>query len=126
MILVDDGSTDNTRGVINRYIESHPDKHLRAFHLTHNVGKGGALRQGVYLSRGEYVLIVSQCHVLSFFCACNCDEKNCTVSIRRMQMVLLISLNYHRYTTLLSRFKRPLHLSLLLLFLLPSLMLKDL
>ncbi len=56
IIIVDDGSTDNTAGVIAETAASHPA--IRPVYLKRNVGKGAALREGFLASKGSYVLFL--------------------------------------------------------------------
>ncbi|HVY75514.1 MAG TPA: glycosyltransferase family 2 protein [Puia sp.] len=57
VIVVDDCSTDNTAEIVNRFIFSHPS--LRFYYLKHdvNLGKGAAIRSGLAMATGEYVII---------------------------------------------------------------------
>src|SRR5215470_4742492 len=52
LIVVDDGSVDNTVGAVER---SHA-KRLRLIRNEHNHGKGYTVRQGVLAATGQYVL----------------------------------------------------------------------
>ncbi len=54
VIVVDDGSSDGTRAVLEQY-----DRHARVFcHLhAHNQGKGAALRTGIAEAKGDFVVI---------------------------------------------------------------------
>ena len=54
VIIVDDGSTDNTRDVLE-YIMDHPDVRIILQHQ--NAGKGAALRTGFEAARGDVVVI---------------------------------------------------------------------
>jgi dolichyl-phosphate beta-glucosyltransferase len=55
IIVVDDGSTDDTTRIVNSY---KPDmKNLRNISYPVNRGKGYALRQGVFLAAGEAILL---------------------------------------------------------------------
>lgn len=56
IILVDDGSTDNTVSLVNQFTQ-----HNRKIHLikhSHNQGKGAAIRTGVLASQGKNVLFM--------------------------------------------------------------------
>lgn len=56
IIVVDDGSTDNTKQVLRRY---YPEiKNFKIISYPMNKGKGYALRQGVSASIGEIVLLI--------------------------------------------------------------------
>ncbi|MGD9384473.1 MAG: glycosyltransferase family 2 protein [Desulfobacterales bacterium] len=55
IIVVDDGSTDNTRQVAIAYKSE--IKNLKVISYPNNKGKGYALRQGVLASKGESVLL---------------------------------------------------------------------
>jgi len=54
LILVDDGSSDDTRSVIERTAREHG--HVVGRYHEHNQGKGAAVRTGVLASRGDLVL----------------------------------------------------------------------
>ncbi len=54
IIIVDDGSTDGTREVLKKEIES---KVAKIIYLDHNQGKGAALRHGFREVSGEIVII---------------------------------------------------------------------
>jgi glycosyltransferase involved in cell wall biosynthesis len=53
LILVDDGSTDDTVGAIQMYMNQ---PHVRFLRHKHNRGKGAALRTGVAHTSGDYIL----------------------------------------------------------------------
>jgi dolichyl-phosphate beta-glucosyltransferase len=55
LILVDDGSTDGTRRVMEAVAQRNPKVRVEA--LPANRGKGGALAAGVALARGDEVLV---------------------------------------------------------------------
>ncbi|MBI4495173.1 MAG: glycosyltransferase family 2 protein [Chloroflexi bacterium] len=53
LIVVDDGSADQTREIVRARQEGYP--HLRLIESGANHGKGHAIKQGILRSRGEYV-----------------------------------------------------------------------
>jgi glycosyltransferase involved in cell wall biosynthesis len=55
MIVVDDGSTDDTVAILDRLDGDMPG--LRVIHLPRNLGKGAAVREGIAASSGDIVLI---------------------------------------------------------------------
>ena len=55
LLIVDDGSTDGTREILDRYGER-PE--VRILHHERNAGKGKALRTGIQSARGEYIGIL--------------------------------------------------------------------
>jgi len=55
MILVDDGSTDDTWEIMSRYAARDP--RVRAYKHRHNAGKGAAIRTALRYARGSYVII---------------------------------------------------------------------
>jgi dolichyl-phosphate beta-glucosyltransferase len=54
LIVVDDGSGDDTADVAFAYSQSHPQ--LRVLQLERNMGKGGAVREGTLCARGMLML----------------------------------------------------------------------
>lgn len=55
IILVEDGSTDGTREVIEREIDGQPD--VRVILQERNMGKGKAIRTGIAAAQGDAVII---------------------------------------------------------------------
>jgi len=56
VIVVDDGSRDDTVGVVARYTQKHGADTVRCLQLARNRGKGGAVRMGMRRARGAVVL----------------------------------------------------------------------
>lgn len=55
IIFVDDVSRDNTRELILKLIEQHPDHQMRHIFHERNTGRGGAVSDGFRAARGEFV-----------------------------------------------------------------------
>ena len=53
IIIVDDGSTDNTRQVVEKYMKKYPDK-IKCFHQE-NKGPSAARNKGIQESKGKYI-----------------------------------------------------------------------
>lgn len=62
VIVINDGSTDNTKEVLEDLSERHPK--LRVVNLKHNRGKATALRAGALLSRHEILVTIDSDAVL--------------------------------------------------------------
>jgi len=58
LIVVDDGSTDRTAEVASGYSRRLGSDVLRVLKLRMNRGKGGAIKEGMWHTRGEYALMV--------------------------------------------------------------------
>ena len=58
ILVVDDGSSDSTALIVQRYIAAHPDGRVQLLRMGQNRGKGAALRTGVIASRGTRVLVM--------------------------------------------------------------------
>jgi glycosyltransferase involved in cell wall biosynthesis len=58
IVVIDDGSKDATTQVVESFSKSVPGDRVRLISLSHNCGKGAALRAGVAQSRGERFLIM--------------------------------------------------------------------
>lgn len=58
VIIVDDGSTDQTVRVAHGYSRKYGADVVRLLQLQRNHGKGGAVRKGMLRGRGRYLLMV--------------------------------------------------------------------
>jgi dolichyl-phosphate beta-glucosyltransferase len=58
LIVVDDGSSDQTALIVQRFIAGHPQERVQLVRLGRNRGKGAALRAGVAATRGARVLVM--------------------------------------------------------------------
>jgi len=58
IIIVDDGSKDNTANVALSYANDSGVERVRLLKLKRNQGKGGAVQQGMLHARGEYLLFL--------------------------------------------------------------------
>lgn len=56
IILVDDGSTDATVNIVQKYQDAHPDVAMHILRNTENHGKGFVVKQGMLYADGEIVL----------------------------------------------------------------------
>lgn len=52
IIVINDGSTDNSLKIL----EEHSDLYQKLINLEKNMGKGGAVREGLKAAKGEYIL----------------------------------------------------------------------
>ncbi|XP_010833927.1 PREDICTED: dolichyl-phosphate beta-glucosyltransferase isoform X2 [Bison bison bison] len=57
VIIVDDGSKDQTSKVAFKYCQKYGSDKVRVITLVKNRGKGGAIRMGVFSSRGKKILM---------------------------------------------------------------------
>jgi glycosyltransferase involved in cell wall biosynthesis len=57
IILVNDGSKDESANVIQQYIALHTHENIQFFEQPYNMGKGAALHRGIKESSGEYIII---------------------------------------------------------------------
>jgi glycosyltransferase involved in cell wall biosynthesis len=57
IIVVNDSSSDDTKGAIEKYIRDNPDLAIRYFEHEVNKGKGAALHTGISKATGEYLII---------------------------------------------------------------------
>lgn len=56
-IIVNDCSTDNTIEVAESYIKRHSEVKIHLHTFTRNQGKGAAIRQGIKIATGDYLII---------------------------------------------------------------------
>lgn len=57
IIIVDDGSTDETGSQISKFKSQNQSLKLKIIHHETNQGKGAAIRQGINKATGDYILI---------------------------------------------------------------------
>ncbi len=57
LIIVNDASSDNTKSIVEKYIEDHQDFDIRFFSHEVNQGKGGALHTGIKEASGDFVIV---------------------------------------------------------------------
>ncbi|OPY79798.1 MAG: Undecaprenyl-phosphate mannosyltransferase [Syntrophorhabdus sp. PtaU1.Bin153] len=57
VIIVNDGSSDNTEDVVTRYRDNHSDFPITYFKHDVNRGKGAAIRTGIQGATGDFVII---------------------------------------------------------------------
>ena len=57
IIIIDDGSIDNTQKAVNSYIQKSPDKIIKLIVHDVNKGKGAAVRSGIKHITGDFVVI---------------------------------------------------------------------
>jgi glycosyltransferase involved in cell wall biosynthesis len=57
IILVNDCSSDDTRGAIQRYMQANPELDIQFYEHEVNKGKGAALHTGIRNATGEYLII---------------------------------------------------------------------
>ena len=57
IIIVNDCSEDNTRHIIEQYIIENPHYLITLYNQPVNMGKGAAIRKGIELAKGDYIII---------------------------------------------------------------------
>jgi glycosyltransferase involved in cell wall biosynthesis len=58
LVVVDDGSADETSSMVRRFMAGHPGANVHLIRLEHNRGKGAALRAGMARTTGRRVLMM--------------------------------------------------------------------
>ena len=57
IIIVNDCSSDNTAGAIQKYMGNHPDLNIQYYEHEVNQGKGAALHTGIKYATGDYIIV---------------------------------------------------------------------
>lgn len=57
VMVVDDGSSDNTYDIVRKYVELHPGEPVRLLRHERNRGKGRAIRTALEYVTGDYIII---------------------------------------------------------------------
>ena len=57
LIIVNDFSSDDTVGAVEKYMANNTEMDIRLFSQPKNMGKGAALHKGIELATGEYLII---------------------------------------------------------------------
>lgn len=57
IIIVNDYSSDDTKGAVHRYMDANPDVPIKYFEHEVNKGKGAALHTGIKVASGDYLII---------------------------------------------------------------------
>jgi len=57
IIIVNDCSTDNTKEVLERYVNEHPELNIQLYNQETNEGKGAAIHKAIELATGEFLII---------------------------------------------------------------------
>jgi len=58
VIVIDDGSDDDTLDIIKRYKDINSNGNIRILENVHNRGKGYAVRKGIIAATGDYILFM--------------------------------------------------------------------
>jgi glycosyltransferase involved in cell wall biosynthesis len=57
IVIVNDGSKDNTKKIVEKYISSHPEQRFIFYSQEKNRGKGAAIHKGIELATGDFIII---------------------------------------------------------------------
>ncbi len=57
LLIVNDNSTDDTETILQKYITTYPDAHIRYYKHEKNMGKGAAIHTGIKNASGDFIII---------------------------------------------------------------------
>jgi len=57
IIAVNDGSTDDTKELVENFISSHTNKNVRLLNQAKNQGKGAAIHRGIKEAQGDFLIV---------------------------------------------------------------------
>ncbi len=57
IIIINDCSNDNTKEVVEKYIDLHKNSNINLYNQLKNKGKGAAIHKGIELATGDYIII---------------------------------------------------------------------
>lgn len=57
IIIVNDCSKDNTKSVIEKYIQNNSNAEIKLFNQEINMGKGAAIHKGIEIANGNYIVV---------------------------------------------------------------------
>ncbi|KFQ04743.1 Dolichyl-phosphate beta-glucosyltransferase, partial [Haliaeetus albicilla] len=87
VIVVDDGSKDQTTKVAMKYCKKYGSDKVRVLSLVKNRGKGGAVRMGVFSSRGKKILMADADGATKFEDIEKVEEEN--VSLNNISLICI-------------------------------------
>jgi dolichyl-phosphate beta-glucosyltransferase len=67
IILIDDGSKDNTLLIVDKIKQDLSHLNIKVLKHDKNKGKGGAVKTGVYNSKGDYIIYIDSDNAVSMF-----------------------------------------------------------
>lgn len=95
ILVVDDGSKDTTSEVAQKYTDKYGSDKIRVLTLKKNKGKGGAVKLGMFSSRGKYLLMADADAATRFSDICKLETEMEKLEKAQNEMAIVVGSRSH-------------------------------